>query len=187
MSTTELADRAGGSLPLSELVERMITISSNEATNMLLGLVGLDAVATTLSDLGAADSRVERLLGDRVAAAAGLTNEVSAGDLGRLMTSIGSGRAASAASCQAMTEILSRQRYRDEIPSGLPSGVRVASKNGWVDGVLHDAALVWPEDSTPFCLVVCTDGFATQDAARVAIREVAGWAWQQRRQFAGAS
>ncbi|HEY6538687.1 MAG TPA: serine hydrolase [Candidatus Dormibacteraeota bacterium] len=176
----ELAAKAGQGLPVGDLVERMITVSSNEATNLLMGLVGIPAVARVLAELGAGDSLVGRLIGDRAAKEAGISNEVTPADLAQLLTAMASGRAASQASCQAMLVLLERQRYRDEIPAALPRGTRVGSKNGWVDGILHDAALVWPDDAEPFCLVVCTEGFPSQDSAREAIRAVASWTWLHR-------
>jgi beta-lactamase class A len=177
---SELANRAGDSVAVSELVDRMITVSSNEASNLLLGLVGFEAVTGVLQELGARNSRAQRLFGDRAAQRGGATNEVTPRDLGRLMSAIGSGRAAKPSSCEAMVDILCRQQFRDEIPAGLAPGIKVANKTGWVEGALHDAAIVWPHDTAPFCLVVCTDGFPDEDAARSAIQAVAKWAWNHR-------
>jgi beta-lactamase class A len=183
----ELADLVGDSLSVLELAERMITVSSNEATNLLLELVGFGAVAEVLEELGARRSRVERLIGDQAARSEGATNEVTPADLARLMTGIASDRAATPQSCKAMVETLLRQRYREEIAAALPAGTPVASKNGWVDGILHDAGLIWPEDAPPFCLVVCTEGFPDQESARAVIRDVAKWSWERRRPVRRAS
>ncbi len=170
----DLAARQGENLALGELVERMITVSSNEATNLVLERVGLREVASVLSDLRAEGTVVARPIGDRAARAAGITNLVTPAGLARLLAAIALGRAASPDACREMVAVLGRQQYRDEIPAGLPPGVRTASKNGWVTGILHDAALVWPPGGEPYCLAVCTEGFGDREAARTAIREVAG-------------
>ena len=61
----------------------MIDRSSNEATDQLLELVGLDAVAAVVGELGLTATRVERLIGDAAALERGLTNETSAAALAR--------------------------------------------------------------------------------------------------------
>jgi beta-lactamase class A len=75
----------GTPLAARELAVRMIDRSSNEATDQLLELVGLDAVADVVRELGLAATRVERRIGDAAALAQGLTNETSAADLARTM------------------------------------------------------------------------------------------------------
>ena len=51
------------------------------------------------------------------------------------------GRAASAASCSAMRDVLLRQTETGEIPAGLPPGTRIAHKTGWITATTHDALL----------------------------------------------
>jgi beta-lactamase class A len=174
-----LAARQGEQLALGELVERMITISSNEATNLVLERVGLEEVASVLSDLNTKRTVVARPIGDRAARRAGITNLVTPADLARLLAAIELGEAAGSSACREMLGILTRQHYRDEIPAGLPSGARTANKNGWVTGILHDAALVWPPTGEPYCLAVCTEGFAEREVARAAIRGVAARCYAQ--------
>ncbi|HVD03865.1 MAG TPA: serine hydrolase [Candidatus Dormibacteraeota bacterium] len=176
----ELAARAGEAVSVLYLAERMITVSSNEATNLLLQLSGFEGVAAVVSELAGGSMVVQRMLDDGPARAAGLENLVTAGDLSRLMGTIANGSAAGPRSCDRMVEILERQTYREEIPAGLPPGVRVANKTGWVKGVLHDTALVWPPDANPYCLSVCTEGFADQEVARGEIRRRSALAWERR-------
>ncbi len=174
-----LAALVGTSLPVLDLIERMITESSNEATNLLFPLVDLGSLRAMLSRLGATDTVVARPIGDRVAELAGRTNLVSAADLARLLVAIATGRAAGPAACRSMLAILKRQHHRDEIPSVLPPGVLTASKNGWVDDSLHDAALVYPPDAAPYALAVCTSGM-TNDDSRQVIRAISAAAYADR-------
>lgn len=174
-----LAARVGGVLTVLELVERMITESSNEATNLLFPLVDLGSLAATLAELGATDTLVTRPIGDRAAERGGRTNLVSAADLARLLVAIAVHRAASPGACEGMLAILGRQRHRDEIPAALPAGVRTASKNGWVADALHDAALVWPPDAPPYALAVCTAGMSN-DESRGLIREISATVYADR-------
>lgn len=167
----ELAPLAGTELALVDLIERMVTVSSNEATNLILEAVGLDRLGATLADLGVTASRVCRPIGDARAEAAGLSNRVSPLDLCRMLCAIAQGKAASPASCVQMLAVLGRQRYREEIPAGVPAEARTANKSGWIAGLRHDACLVWPPDAPGYCLAVCTSGFAVDEEARSAIQE----------------
>jgi hypothetical protein len=71
---TDLAALRGRHVPLVDLIERMITISSNDATNLLMELVGLSPLGVVLSDLGATGSCILRLTSDRSAQALGCAN-----------------------------------------------------------------------------------------------------------------
>ena len=53
-----------------------------------------------------------------------------------------------------MLEVLSRQHFTGGIPAGTPDGTRVANKTGWITGINHDAAIVFPEGGDPYVLVV---------------------------------
>jgi beta-lactamase class A len=68
-----------------------------------------------------------------------------------------------------MRAILLEQEFNDEIPAGLPSGVKVAHKTGFITGVLHDAALVYPPDAPPYVLVVLTRDIPDEKVARALI------------------
>jgi beta-lactamase class A len=55
-----------------------------------------------------------------------------------------------------MKKVLLEQEFSTEIPAGLPPGVRVAHKTGWITGTRHDAAIVYPPGRAPYVLVVLT-------------------------------
>lgn len=78
----------GTPIPVRELLVRMIDRSSNEATNAVIDLVGLDAVEAVIEELGLRATRVERRIGDAAAIARGLTNETCAADLAETMRRI---------------------------------------------------------------------------------------------------
>jgi beta-lactamase class A len=138
------------------LVTRMITHSSNLATNVLIERLGANAITETTHRLGAEQTSVRRGVEDGVAFRAGIINETTAGDLATLMESIATDRAGSAESSRAMREILLAQAYNDGIPAGLPSDVRVAHKTGEITATHHDAAIVYPARGAPYVLVVLT-------------------------------
>jgi beta-lactamase class A len=157
-SDSALYDRIGDQVPLGELADRMITLSSNLATNTLIELVGAERANATAHALGADSIQVLRGVEDIKAYEAGLSNRITAADMGVLLTAIARAEAASEASCRAMIDILSRQHFNDGLPAGLPPGTRVAHKTGWITGIKHDGGIVYRRDGGRHVLVVLTRG-----------------------------
>jgi len=173
-SDSSLYDRVGQDMQVKDLVELMITVSSNLATNILIDRVRPDSVRAALHDIGADSVTVLRGVEDGVAYRAGMNNTTTARGLGIVMAAIADGRAASAVSCGEMVRILRRQRFRSAIPAGLPRGVAAAHKTGWLTGVHHDAAIVYWRDRPRYVLVVLTRGIQEEAQSASLIAELAG-------------
>jgi beta-lactamase class A len=167
-----LYERLGKPVPARELIQRMITRSSNLATNSVISLVDAKRATQTLRTLGAQQMTVLRGVEDGKAYQQGLNNTATARDLATLLAAIEQGKAASASSTEAMRAILLAQELNDEIPAGLPPGTRVAHKTGQISGVLHDAAIVYPPGRAPYLLVVLTSGIPDAKVARSLIVDV---------------
>jgi beta-lactamase class A len=159
-SDTLLYARLGERKSVRSLAERMITVSSNLATNMLIELVGAERVQRTMRELGADSIAVLRGVEDIKAYEAGLSNTTTARDLGAIFAAIAAGTAASAESCREMIAILERQEFNEGIPAGVPSDVPVAHKTGWISGIRHDGGIVTLPDGRRYVLVVLTRGIA---------------------------
>lgn len=164
----------GARVSVADLLLGMIARSSNEATNIVIRAVGLEAIAEIVAEAGLRDTRVDRLIGDDAASARGLTNETSPADLVRLLRATTSGRVGHREPLPPETvrffhTILEQQRTAP-IGEALPPGRRWGSKSGEVPGYRHDVAFIGDPDS-PDCryLAVCTRGYE-QDAADAAIR-----------------
>jgi beta-lactamase class A len=164
--------RVGSKVTVRELIDRMITRSSNLATNALIQLADPKKANETAHRLGATNIKVLRGVEDTKAFRAGLNNTTTARDLAVLLEAIETGRAASRAACDSMRAILLDQEFNDEIPAGVPPGVRVAHKTGWITGVLHDAALVYPPNAKPYVLVVLTRDIPDEKVARALIADI---------------
>ena len=173
-SDSAMYAQVGHTVPVRDLVEHMITRSSNLATNTVIALLGAPRAQATARALGASTMQVRRGVEDDKAFQQGLNNTTTARDLGVLLEAIVSDKAASAGGTKEMLGILERQEFNDEIPAGLPAGTRVAHKTGQITGVLHDAAIVFPpEGRPPFILVVLTRGVPDEKLARAIIQDVA--------------
>ncbi|ROT31089.1 serine hydrolase [Micromonospora sp. HM5-17] len=181
--------RLGGTATLRWLAERMIIRSSNLATNLVLGHVGLPTVAAVWADSGARHSRTARGIEDFAARDAGLDNQVTAADLAGLFCAITRSRLAQPGTCSAMLDVLFRQERGEDLAAGLPAGVRIAHKNGWVRGVRHGAGMVFPDDAPPYAIVVCTSAAAgsagDDEAACRLIARISAMAWEARHRLGG--
>lgn len=174
-SDSSVFERVGQDVPLRWLVERMIVRSSNLATNTLLEVLSAGEVEATAHNIGAKSMKVLRGVEDTKAFQQGLNNEASPRDLAQLLMSLHffPMKTLSGVDLGAMMlDILSRQEFNEEIPAGLPPGTRVAHKTGWITGVLHDAAIVYPEGETSYILVVMTKGIPDRAVARRLIADI---------------
>jgi beta-lactamase class A len=178
-SDTLLYRRIGERESIRALMERMITVSSNLATNILIELVGADRTQATMRELGADSIVVLRGVEDGKAYRAGLNNTTTAWDLGVIFSAIVEGQAASPGACDEMIAVLLRQEFSDNIPAGLPPGTPVAHKTGWIDQyVTHDAGIVYRPDGSAYVLVVLTSGVVNDDAAELLIADLSRIVWE---------
>lgn len=155
---TALYALVGTRVQIRDLLRRMITRSSNLATNELISLVGAKNVTAMARAIGAQHTNVLRGVEDQKAYDAGLINTTTAADLATMLLQIDRGTALSPEASAEMKEILLLQEVNDKIPAGLPPGTPVAHKTGEITAVSHDAAIVYPPGRKPYVLVVMTRG-----------------------------
>lgn len=175
--------RMGEQVALRWLCYRSIVRSSNLATNLVLEAVGIDPVAATLAAAGSTNSVVARGIEDTAARDAGLQNIVTAEDLAGQLQALAAGKLCSGESTREILDVLAAQQINDAIPAGLPAGTKVAHKTGWVEGISHDAAIVYPADCSPYILVVCTTSSLDEQGALDVIAAAAAASWPDRAQL----
>jgi beta-lactamase class A len=182
-SDSTLYAQIGHDLAIERLARLMIVRSSNLATNVLLERLDPCRVNATAHALGADSIAVLRGVEDGKAYALGLNNTTTARDLALLLDGIARGRAASKAQTAKMLEFLLDQEFNDGIPAGLPPGVRVAHKTGWITATSHDAAIVYPPGRGPYVLVILTRGYEEPQQASRLMADLSGmvYRWATRR------
>jgi Beta-lactamase class C and other penicillin binding proteins len=163
-SEGDLYARIGTKLTWHDLVYRMITESSNLATNILIDQVGAKNVMKTMKAIGADDIQVLRGVEDTKAFEKGLNNTVTAYDLMLVFEQIAKGTAVDKASSQEMVSILKDQRFNSIIPARLPEDVAVAHKTGSISGIRHDSGIVYLPDGRAYVLVLLS-GNLPEEAA----------------------
>lgn len=177
-SDTTFYGRVGQQVPLRELIDRMITWSSNLATNILIETADARRVTATLRELGADSMEVLRGVEDLKAFEAGLSNTATARDLGVLMAAVATSERLTPESRRSMIDILAHQHFRENIPGGVPEGIRVANKTGWITAHHHDAAVVFPPERDPYVLVVMVRGMESQEDAAALVAGLSALIWQ---------
>jgi len=161
-SDKALYERIGERMSIRDLTERMITVSSNLATNMVIDLVSADSVQQTIERLGTTQMQVRRGVEDIKAYRQGLNNTATANDLAAIFASIAEESVVSPAASREMVAILQKQEFNDMIPAGVPESAAVAHKTGWITEIHHDAAIVDPPSGPPYVLVVLTEGITDE-------------------------
>lgn len=172
-SDDEVYRKMGTHQTIRYLMFRMITRSSNLATNLLMKLADGKQVTTTMRALGAPTIQVMRGVEDSKAYRQGLNNVTSAYDQMKIYEQIALGQAVNGDASKKMIEILVQQFYREIIPVQLPSGTPVAHKTGWITGVFHDAGIIFLPNGGKLVLVLLSKGATDEGATKLALSTVA--------------
>jgi beta-lactamase class A len=164
----------GIEVTLADLLYLMISISDNTATNMLIRMAGMDAVNRTMRALEMSNSVLAREMKGRPALPSEGENWATADDYANAVLAILDNTAASAESCAAMLDLLSKQQNSRRIARYLPEreDVRWGSKTGSVKGVTNDVGFVTTDAGTLVVAVFCAD-FPDQHIGEQVIGEIA--------------
>ena len=168
----------GQQVTLRDLADRMITHSSNLATNALIEQLDAARITALTRTLGATQMLVRRGVEDNLAFRAGLNNTTTAHDLVALFAALRSGQVARPAATREMLAILEAQAFNDEIPAGLPTGTRVAHKTGNITATLHDAGIVYPSGRTPYAIAILTRNIPDEKVAATLIADCSRIIWE---------
>jgi beta-lactamase class A len=157
-SETDLYEKVGEQLPVRELTRRMICLSSNLATSLLIDKVGADRATSFMQELGTNDLIIRRGPEDNKAYARGLNNSATARSLMQVLVRLAKRSVVNPSASDEMIAILGMQHFNEGLPANLPEDVSVAHKTGWNEKLYHDAAIVYPPKNSPYVLVVLTSG-----------------------------
>jgi len=163
---------AGTSIQVQGLIEMMIAESDNTATNMLIGLLGIDYFNGYFRRIGLRNTNLSRKMMDFKARRMGVENYTTAYEQSCLLRSIYRGRLINRDVSTRCLEILRRQHLRDRIPKRLPPGVPVAHKTGLENGVCHDAGIVFTPRGDLLICVLTGHNYRTAAVAKKLIADI---------------
>jgi beta-lactamase class A len=146
----KLLAKGPASATVRELVEAMIEVSDNSATNKLIALAGMDQVNRTLGEIGFPNTRLRRRMMEWATAR---TNEnVSTPlEMARLAELIYRGKAVDEAASAEMLKIM--KRVQAGFRRAIPAGIEVAAKPGEIPGARCETGIVLLPNR-PFALAV---------------------------------
>ncbi len=198
---------------LHDLATLMITVSDNQATDMLYNALSGDYIQQVATDIGMTNTRVPRtvraLLYDLVGMDEGNTehtyamnrellrtgsrndsgwalgvgddNDVSTPrDMVTLLTRMHRRDDPSPAACDAMIDILKRQKYNTILPLLLPPETEVAHKTGSIHGVRNDVGIIYaPEESGgPYAVAVMSRNMDEPIAGARTLADISRAVWE---------
>lgn len=153
-SESHLYRDIGQKRTISSLAYKMIILSSNLATNLLIELVKPENVMKTMKAIGAHDIKILRGVEDGKAFEKGLNNTTTATDLMLIYERIAKRKMVSKKASKEMINILLDQKFNEIIPVQLPADIRVAHKTGSINGVQHDSGIIFLPDGRKYVLVL---------------------------------
>ena len=168
------------------LMNSMITVSDNEASNQLLYLLGderyEDGIAKVdefIREYGFSEMTVEYNGFNNSATIMDSDNfnQVSAQDCGKLLEDIYRRTWVNRSVSNEIEEMLLNQHTRYKIPAGLPEGVLCGNKTGEMDTTENDAAIIYAEDCD-YILVVLSSDWNSKDEAISRIASLSGMVYE---------
>ncbi len=142
---------------LETCFEDMIAKSDNACAEALLYKVGQRNLTNEAHSIGCANTTF----------VSSDTIKTTAGDLVLFLAELRNGQILNQQSSRdRLLDAMSRNIYRKGIPAGL-SGISVSDKVGFLDGLLHDAAIAYSPTGT-YVLVIMTEGSSWQSIADLA-------------------
>jgi beta-lactamase class A len=181
--TVQKTDKAGGSgilqslgdgtvqLSIRDLATLMVTVSDNTATNMLIDLVGMENVTKTINALGCTQTKLQRKMIQPQESAKGNENIATPNEAAKIMEIIYRNFFINK---QVSEDILAMLKKRGEgasdLRAGLPTSVTVALKDGALNGVSTEWALVlMPE--RPFVMIFM-ENYELEDESQEAMKKL---------------
>ena len=150
---SELGDNTV-SMSLRDYAVCMMVVSDNAATNLLIDVVGMNNVNASLQSLGATQTKLQRVMMDTKASAAGRENISTSHEAIVVLEKLYNGTLVNKQACDDIILIMSKEN-KTPLHNGVPSTVKVADKGGKLDGVRCGVGIVYLENN-PYIICVMT-------------------------------
>jgi beta-lactamase class A len=165
---------AGTKFSALETATKMIVISDNTATNMMIDrLGGMPALSQRFQSWGMASTQLRTALPDVQG-----TNTTSAKDLASLFGQVQSGKLISIRSRDRLLEIMRRTENDTMLVKGLGQGASIAHKTGSIGTLVGDVGLIDTPTGKRYLAAVLVQRPRDDDRAIESIRQVSRLAYQ---------
>ncbi|UBF28879.1 class A beta-lactamase-related serine hydrolase [Kovacikia minuta CCNUW1] len=157
-----------------ETVTKMITISDNTATNMVIArLGGMNALNQRFKSWGLQSTTINRPLPDLQG-----TNTTTPRDMALLMARISQGELMSMRSRDRMLDIMRQTENRSQLPQGLGAGATIAHKTGDIGTMIGDVGLIDLPNGKRYAAVVLVKRAFNDDRAYDFVSQISRLAYQ---------
>ncbi len=120
-------------MSVTNCLKLMITISDNNCGIDMGSMVGWERQNEHLHQAGYVNTILSKVG----------AQQTSAHDVGLLLQRLYAGSLVSPTSNAAFLDLLKQQKINNRLPGGLPQGASIAHKTGDLDGLVHDAGIVF--------------------------------------------
>ncbi|MBV6621492.1 MAG: serine hydrolase [Rivularia sp. (in: Bacteria)] len=128
----------GSQFTALEVADKMMVISDNTATNMLIARMGgINALNQRFRSWGLTATSLQNPLPDIQG-----TNTTSPRELAEVIAMVSKGQLVSSQGSRQIFDIMRRNQRRHLLPKGLGSGARIANKTGYIGAMLGDVGLI---------------------------------------------
>ncbi len=154
---------------------KMIVISDNTATNMLIARMGgIAALNQRFQSWGLVSTKINNPLPDLTG-----TNTTSPKDMAQLMSLVDRGELMSLRSRDRLLEIMRRTKTRTLLPPGLGEGAIIAHKTGDIGSMVGDVGLVDMPSGKRYIAVAMVKRPHNDSRAQELIRQISRISYQQ--------
>lgn len=188
-SSAKAPVREGDYLPASQLIDLMITRSSNTATDALLKVIGgPEAVNAWMRKAGIAEFNLERDIATLVrddgqydpASFIDRRDSATPRAMAKLLAGLHNGKWLSASSRAVIFDAMERCiTGKNRIPAALPSDARLAHKTGTLNNTSSDIGIIQAPDGRTFALAIYVTGQGSKAGRDAKIAEIAGALYEQ--------
>jgi beta-lactamase class A len=171
----ELQDqKPGKQFSALEVANKMIVISDNTATNMLIDLLGgIEILNDKFKQWGLTHTQLQNLLPDLAG-----TNKTTAKDLVNIMALMNQGQLISLKSRDRALNIMTQTANNTLLPKGLEKGATIAHKTGTIDTIAADVGIIDMPNGKRYLLGVIVQHPKTKRKAEKFIQDVSSLIYQ---------
>jgi beta-lactamase class A len=165
----ELQDqKPGKQFSALDVANKMIVISDNTATNMLIELLGgMEVLNDKFKQWGLAHTQLQNVLPDLEG-----TNKTTAKDLVNIMAQMNQSQLISLKSRDRALNIMTQTRNDTLLPQGLEKGATIAHKTGTIDTIAADVGIIDMPNGRRYLLGVIVQHPKTKRKAEKFIQDV---------------
>ncbi len=165
----------GSKFTALEVADKMMVISDNTATNMLIARMGgIDALNQRFRSWGLTATTLRNQLPDIQG-----TNTTSPKELAQVMAMVNKGQLVSnMMSRERILDIMRRNQRRHLLPKGLGAGAKIANKTGYIGAMLGDVGLIELPSGKRYVAAVMVQRPRNDPRAETLITSVSSSAYQ---------